>query len=208
MIKMIITDAVVSKGFDGNPAIRFYDGDNGRSSGCQIANFRIGKRIYDSREENNYRWINLSVKGFGDICERIKKMKLKEGSFINLVARYDEESWDDKTTGEKRTAPVLILDEIEYCFAGGNNQKNGQNSTGGSSAGTGAPPAGTPQGQPYPPTPQGGPYPPIPQGMPYSGSPYEQGGTPPQAGIPASAPPMPGNFTGFENFGSPQEQFF
>ena len=29
MIKMIITDAVVSKGYDGAPAIRFYDAEGG-----------------------------------------------------------------------------------------------------------------------------------------------------------------------------------
>ncbi len=129
MLKMIVTDAVVSKGYENNPAIRFFDGERG----LQIANFRIGKRIYDSKEEKNYRWINLTVKAFGELCERIKKMKLKEGSYINLIARYDEESWTDKGTGEKRTAPVLILDEIEYCVSSGNGQKgsqNGQNSTG------------------------------------------------------------------------------
>lgn len=201
MLKMIVTDAVVSKGFDNNPAIRFYNGENG----FQSATFRIGKRVYDSKAEKNHRWINLTVKGFGEVCERIKKMKLKEGSFINLIARYDEETWDDNS-GEKRTAPVLYLDEIEYCSSGGNGQKNGQNSASGSgtpaagASGTGPAPS-APQGQPYPPIPQGMPYPGAPQGAPY--------GQPPQAGAAQQTPPsMPGNFTGFENFGGQQDQYF
>lgn len=210
MLKMIITEAVVSKGFDGKPAVQVYTGDNG----FQSISFRIGKRVYDGKAENNHRWINFHVKGFRDLCERIKKMKLKEGSFINLVARYDEESWVDKETGEKRTALVLILDEIEYCFNGGNSQKNGQGATeskGSVSKETTAGDSGT--GQFYPPQPQGQPYPPQPQGMPYPGAPQGapcgQPGMPPQTGsAQQTAPPMPGNFTGFENFGGPQDQFF
>ena len=34
--------------------------------------FRIGKKVYDPNAENNARWVNLAVKGFGPICERIK----------------------------------------------------------------------------------------------------------------------------------------
>jgi len=196
MIKMIVTDAVVSKGYENNPAIRFYDGERG----LQIANFRIGKRIYDSKEEKNYRWINLTVKAFGELCERIKKMKLKEGSYINLIARYDEESWTDKGTGEKRTAPVLILDEIEYCVSAGNGQKSNQNAAGTSGGGGAEYPA--PAGQSYPPQPQGG-YPPSPPGQPYPPQPQGQAGTPPP-----SAPPMPENFTGFEGYGGGQSRFF
>ena len=130
MIKMIITDAVVSKGYDGAPAIRFYDAEGG----SQIANLRIGKRVYDSRADNNHRWLNFNVKAFGDVCERIKRMKLKEGSYINLIARYDEESWVDKNTREAKTGTVLILEEVEFSGSSG-GQKNGQ------SGGTG------PQGQ-------------------------------------------------------------
>ena len=168
MLKMIITEAVVSKGYDGAPAIRFYDGDGSN----QIANFRIGKRVYDSKAENNHRWLNFNVKAFGDVCERIKRMKLKEGSYINLTARYDEETWETKDTHETRTGAVLYLDEIEY--AGGGGQKNGQNGAGNSAAqNNGGTPAPQPQGQP-----------------------------------PQPAEPMPGGFTGFENFGGVENPFF
>ena len=64
------------------------------------------------------------------MCERIKRMKLKEGSYINIVARYDEETWETKDTHETRTGVVLYLDEIEYASSG-NGQKNGQTSSDG-----------------------------------------------------------------------------
>lgn len=108
MFKVIATDVVISKGYDGAPALKFFE--NGES-----VRFRIGKKVYDTRAENNTRWVNLSVKAFGPVCERIKKMQLKESSFINILGRLDEDVWEDSTTHEKRSAMVVILDEIEYC---------------------------------------------------------------------------------------------
>ena len=79
MLKFFATDVSVSKGYDGSPALRFSESD-----GVSRVRFRVGKRVYDSRCENNHRYINLRVKASGDLCERIRKMKLKEGSFINI----------------------------------------------------------------------------------------------------------------------------
>ena len=116
MFKVIATDVVISKGYDGATALKF--SENGES-----VRFRIGKKVYDTRAENNTRWVNLSVKAFGPVCERIKKMQLKESSFINILGRLDEDVWEDSTTHEKRSAMVVILDEIEYCSSGGGKQK-------------------------------------------------------------------------------------
>ncbi len=181
MLKMIITEAVVSKGYDGAPGIRFFDSEGGG----QIANFRIGKRVYDSKATDNHRWLNFNVKAFGDMCERIKRMKIKEGSYINIIARYDEESWEVRDTGETRTGAVLYLDEIEYASSG-NGQKNGQGNAGGSA----------PQNAGSPPPSQGQ------QSYPQGQQQYQQG----QA--PQPADPMPSGFTGFEGFSGAENPFF
>lgn len=122
MLKVFATQVVVSKGYDGAPALRFSEkGDSVR--------FRIGKKVYDPHAENDSRWVNLSVKAFNGICERIKKMQLKEGSYINLIGRLDEDSWTDSRTGEEKSAMVIILDDIEYASGGGKakeNQTSGQ----------------------------------------------------------------------------------
>ena len=68
--------------------------------------------------------MNISVKAFGPVCERIKKMQLKESSFINILGRLDEDIWEDSITHEKKSAMVIILDEIEFCSSGGGKQKN------------------------------------------------------------------------------------
>lgn len=115
MLEVIATSAVVSRGYDGAAALRF-------SEKGDAVRFRIGKKVYDTRAENNTRWINLSVKAFGDICERIKKMQLKEGSFINFRGRLDEDVWTDQQTGESKSTMVVVLDDIEY--AGGKPKEN------------------------------------------------------------------------------------
>lgn len=117
MFKVIATDVVISKGYDGAPALKFTE------SGESVR-FRIGKKVYDTRAENNARWMNISVKAFDPVCERIKKMQLKESSFINILGRLDEDIWEDSVTHEKKSAMVIILDEIEFCSSGGGKQKN------------------------------------------------------------------------------------
>jgi len=109
MNKVIITGAVISKGYGTQPAIRYTE--NG-----SCARFKIGQRVYDKRAENNTRWLNLSVKAFGTLADRISKMGLKDGSFVNLAGRLDEDVWEDK--GETKRQFVVILDEIEYASGG------------------------------------------------------------------------------------------
>ena len=120
MLKIFATNVVVSKGFDNTPGIRF-------SEKGDFVRFRIGAKVFDPRAEKNTRWVNLSAKGFGAVCERIRKMQLKEGSFINLSGRFDEDVWEDENTKEKKSAPVVIIEDIEYCSGGsGKNSGDGK----------------------------------------------------------------------------------
>ena len=133
MLKFFATDVSVSKGYDGSPALRFSESDV-----VSRVRYRVGKRVYDSRCENNHRYINLRVKASGDLCEWIRKMKLKEGSFINISGRYDEETIKDDETGKEKTYPIIILDDIKFCFTG--SKKNGQSENEAPGDGYGTPP--------------------------------------------------------------------
>ena len=167
MLKIIATDVVVSKGYGDKPAIRYSD-----DGSC--VRFRIGKRVYDKREKENHRWININVKAFGDLCERIRKMQLKEGSFIHLEGRFEEDVWDDDN-GQSVRMPVIILSDLEYSYSGsGNGNGNGN----GKKKETGTP-ADEPEGY---------------QGNIEAQEPHQQ-----QA--PAQQQEMPDNFTGFQGFG-------
>ena len=126
MLKVFATDVIVSKGYENQGAVRFSD-DN------QSVRFRIGKKVYDKNAENNQRWVNFAVKGFGPIVERVKKMQLKEGSFIHIQGKLDEESWVvDQTTGATKSQTVIILEDIDYASGGGSGKKEGQNQQNGS----------------------------------------------------------------------------
>lgn len=127
MLKIFASNVVVSQGYQNSPALKFSDkGD--------FVRFRVGQKVYDPRAKDNHRWINLTIKCFdASLVDRIRKMGLKEGSFISLSGRYDEDVWEDEESHEKRSMPVIILDELEFS-GGGKRSGDGQNAN--SSKGT------------------------------------------------------------------------
>lgn len=122
MFKVFATNVSISKGYEGAEALRFSSSENNSS-----VQFKVGYRVYDSRVEGNHRYINMAVKAFGAVCERIQKMKLKEGSFVNLMGRMDEEKWEDN--GQKFSRNVIIVEDIEFA-SNGSGKTNGENGAG------------------------------------------------------------------------------
>ena len=108
MLRFTATNAVISRGFDNKSAVKF-------SEDGSVVRFRIGERVYDKNAENNSRWVNINIKAFGNVAERVRKMQLKDGSCVNLTGRYDEDVWTDRETGEARSQPVIIADDIEFA---------------------------------------------------------------------------------------------
>ena len=122
MVAIVAPNVFVSKGYENEPALKF-------SEKGESVQFNIGWKVYDPKAENDSRWINLHVKGFGQVCERIKKMNLKESSCVNLYGRYEEDVWIDKNSGEKKKRPVIILDNIDFAYVG-SKSKDGQSGGG------------------------------------------------------------------------------
>ena len=139
MLKFFASNVVVSKGYQNSPAVKF-------SEKGDFVRFRVGQKVYDPRADDNHRWINLTIKCFdAALVDRIRKMGLKEGSFISLSGRYDEDVWEDEESKEKRSMPCIILDELE--FSGGGSGKKSENGNSASQNTTPAPvaPAGASQ---------------------------------------------------------------
>ena len=109
-----ITKAVVSPGYDKTEALKFSD------SG-EAVRFRVGIPHYDANAENNTFWENETVKAFGSVCEQIKKMKLKEGSWITIVGEKIFDSWEDEEEDEIKHASAIKLLKVEYV---GNGKKS------------------------------------------------------------------------------------
>jgi single-stranded DNA-binding protein len=83
--------------------------------------------VYDKTSEGSQRYINLTVKAFGSVAERVRNMKLDAGSHVNIIGRYDEDSWEDPETRAKKTFSVVIADEIE--FSNSQRPENGNGKT-------------------------------------------------------------------------------
>ena len=135
MNKLIITKAIVSKGYDNAPAIKF----NGKEGNAATARFRIGEKQYDSKAENHTRWMNWNIVAYGHMCERVEKMQLKEGSYINLVGRITEETFTEQQSQKEITYPLVILEDIEYAMTGGkkdNEQESTKSETSGNTSGS------------------------------------------------------------------------
>ena len=111
MNKVAFIDVVISNGYNKEPAVRFNDESTGFS-------FRFGDKIYDPKAENNTRWLNMTAKGFGNICKTVQKMKLSGGSHVTMFGKLTEEEWIDNATGEEKRRLVFVADEIFYASGG------------------------------------------------------------------------------------------
>ena len=71
MLKVIATDAVISKGYDGAPALKY-------SESGESVRFRIGKKVYDTRAENN-RQIRPAAFSSRRIPLRLRPLEMRAG---------------------------------------------------------------------------------------------------------------------------------
>lgn len=107
MVVVLMTGVVISKGYQNEPAIKTSD------SGKALW-FRVGRKLFDPQAEDNRRWINFDVKCFNNMVERVQNMQLKEGVYVNIRGRLDEDVWTDKE-GNTRRKLVVIAEDIEYA---------------------------------------------------------------------------------------------
>ena len=172
MRKLILTPCFVSKGYNNEDPFRL-------SQDGSMIQFRVGMKVYDKRAPDNTRWINITVKAFGTQCDRIKNMQLKSGSMIGIEGKFDIDTWEDSATQEKKSAPVIILDDIEYVGSNGGNKKQNGNTDNASAAETQA------------------------QGDSQQSAVENQQKQPEQGSFPEQME----NFTGYEQFGGPNPFF-
>lgn len=128
MRDLTVTNAIISKGYNDAPPLKFSEkGDSVR--------FKVGMKVYDSREESGCRWINMTLKAYGNVCERISKMHLKVGSMINFRGTLDEDVWT--ADGEEKRMFVVILSDIEYAYSGSKSKDNENENGSGNPSGKG-----------------------------------------------------------------------
>ena len=119
------------------PELRF------SQSGKAVASFSV---VTDKRQLNKQtnEWESTSTTwwrctAFGEMAENLVE-SLEQGAAVIVTGRVEEESWEDKQTGQKRTAMKVLVDDIgpslRYATAkvskaqrgnGGGQQQGGQN---------------------------------------------------------------------------------
>lgn len=111
MNKQVVTAAIVQKGYQDAAAIKFF----GAEDSC--AEFIAAEPYYDPKAEKHTSWNNWHIKAFRQLCEKIKKMGLKEGSRISFCGTVKTERWTSKE-GKQRQRFYVMLEDIEYASTG------------------------------------------------------------------------------------------
>lgn len=200
MFTFTATNAIISKDYNGGDAIKISRGEK-----ATMVRFKCGVTVYDSRCENNRRWINFTVKGFDSVASRIEAMKLHEGSHINLFGHIEQESYT-RDDGQEVKAFVFYADNVEYAsYSAEKKAQNGQPgfAQGGTPYGNSnayAAPAqngGQYAAQPAAPAQNGGQYAAQPAAMPaQNGGQYGQPAAPAQRGRRYAPPAAPAQNAG------------
>lgn len=94
------------------------------SSGFKIGQFSI---VHNNRRKNKSsgEWEDnasfFDVKVLGDKCDYVVN-NFGKGTIVGIQASLEQETWDDKATGQKRSRVVLIVNDIRKIY--GNKPEN------------------------------------------------------------------------------------
>lgn len=91
-------------------------------NGRQLTKFRfVTNRSYKKNDE----WVTvptfIACEAWGDLADRAGK--LTKGAEVFITARLDLDEWEDKESGQKRSAHKLTLETIQAL---GGNQKDSE----------------------------------------------------------------------------------
>lgn len=114
---MNVNIAIVGGNLTRDPEVRYSKGGSAICS-CSIASSRKWKtESGEQREETLF----LDIVAFGLVGERMGEY-LKKGSQVLLEGRLRYETWEDKSTGAKRSKISMLVDKASW-FRGDNQQK-------------------------------------------------------------------------------------
>ena len=107
-------------------------------SGSSVCSFSVAvNRVYrDASGEQKEDVSFLDCSAWGKLGEMISQYA-KKGSAVLVSGRLDQRSWDDKTTGQKRSRVEIIAEDFNFLGANnrdGGNGSNGYSNFGGQSA--------------------------------------------------------------------------
>ena len=89
-----------------DPEVRYFE------SGTMVANFTLAVNAYKKDEAPD--WFNLTIWGKQ---AQVAADYVKKGSQIAVSGRMTSEKWTDRTTGEEKSKPVVVVDRITLLIS-------------------------------------------------------------------------------------------
>lgn len=85
-----------------DPEARYFE------SGTMVANLTLAVNAF--KKDDPPEWFNLEIWGkTGEVAVNY----VKKGSQIAVTGRVKTEKWTDKTTGQERSKPVVVVNNLE-----------------------------------------------------------------------------------------------
>lgn len=102
-------------------------------SGAQACNFTIAvNRVFRGNDGNQQEQTSfIDCVAWGKSGETISQY-VKKGSGLIVSGRIEQRSWEDKTSGQRRSRTEVIVDD--FSFVGGGDSGGGRGSYGGGSS--------------------------------------------------------------------------
>lgn len=119
-VTFTVTNARINKGYQDKPAITINEQGT-------FAYFQASIQKYDTKAENKTKWINIPVRVLSKkIIERIQKLNLGEGSYINLSLELDNNEFTTNDGKKKTELAFNVIDfDIPKAQKTANNQQTG-----------------------------------------------------------------------------------
>ncbi len=112
-------------------------------NGASVCSFSVAvNRVYrDSNGEQKEDVSFIDCSAWGKLGEMIGQYA-KKGTGVLVSGRLDQRSWEDKTTGQKRSRVEIVVEDFNFTGAGREN--GGSSYSGGSSPSEGSAPSDIP----------------------------------------------------------------
>src|ERR1035437_2878915 len=101
------------------------------SNGGKITTFGVATNRYGGKDAegkrleitdfHNVTVFNQGLRVLADLCAQY----LHKGSQVYLEGRIETRSWDDQTTGQKRSSTSIVATDVQFMEPKGSGSKNG-----------------------------------------------------------------------------------
>jgi single-strand DNA-binding protein len=91
-----------------DPEVKYFE------SGTVVANLRVAVR--GLKKDDEPEWFSLEIWGK---TAQVAADYVRKGSLIGVLGRIKTERWTDRTTGQERSKPVVVVNSLELLSSKG-----------------------------------------------------------------------------------------